>query len=278
MSEYTNEDSGAGRSVEENPNEQRSQSELTLVKWQSSDQVKTSTPSSSPPYLDIDNDDDDFGWSHLAQFTVSLVNKLDPKKSKHADLIFRFRKKETARGWNEFIELPKLHEGFIYDSDSLLIGVQIQVIRERVDRPWRCLDYEYRREVATVFKPDVDLPLFWFVEEYRRELIKITEDKLNWNSFGAFWLGLDQNSRRQLSRAKRDVILKEVVKIFFNEHKITSAFVMEFLYSGLKALEGQTDTDVLPAPMVTVEEDMFVLADDVMSLIQRFCLEPFLKR
>ncbi|CAA7057376.1 unnamed protein product [Microthlaspi erraticum] len=260
MSESTNKDSGAGRSVEENPNEQRSQSELTLVEWRSSDQVKTSAPSSSSPYLDID-DDDDF------------------------DLIFRFYKKETARGWNEFIELPKLHEGFIYDSDSLLIGVQIQVIRERVDRPFRCLDYEYRRELVTVFAPEVHLPLLWFVEEYRRELIKVTEDKLNWNCFGAFWLGLDQNSRRQLSWAKRDEVLKEVVKNFFHEQKITSAFVMEFLYSGLKALEGQTkdkkcrlgltDTEVSPAPMVTVEKDMFVLADDVMSLIHRFCLEPF---
>lgn len=80
------------------------------------------------------------------------------------------------------------------------------------------------------------------------------------------------------------MILKAAVKKFFREREITSAFVMEFLYSGLKALEGQTkdkksrlrltDTDMLPDPIVTVEKDMFVLADDVISLIQGVLLEP----
>jgi len=61
MSESTNEDSGAGRSsVEENSNGQRSQSEEAIAEWRSSEQVENGTPSTSPPYWDID-DDDDFG-------------------------------------------------------------------------------------------------------------------------------------------------------------------------------------------------------------------------
>lgn len=56
MSETTNEDSGAGRSVEENPKEQRSQSELA--------------PSTSSPYLDIDDDDDD----NFGMFCMFFMN------------------------------------------------------------------------------------------------------------------------------------------------------------------------------------------------------------
>lgn len=62
MSESTNEDCGAGRSsVAENSNGQRSQLEEVLAEWRSSDQVENGTPSTSPPYWDIDDDDDDFG-------------------------------------------------------------------------------------------------------------------------------------------------------------------------------------------------------------------------
>lgn len=60
MSASTNEDSGAGRSVEENSSGQRSQSEEALAEWRSSDQVENGTPSTSPPYWDID-DEDDYG-------------------------------------------------------------------------------------------------------------------------------------------------------------------------------------------------------------------------
>lgn len=56
MSETTNEDSGAGRSVEGNSNGQRSPSEAALAEWRSSDQVESGTPSrTSRPYWDIDD-------------------------------------------------------------------------------------------------------------------------------------------------------------------------------------------------------------------------------
>ena len=102
-------------------------------------------------------------------------------------------------------------------------------------------------------------------------------------SFCAFWLGMDQSARRRMSREKTDVILKVVVKHFFIEKEVTSTLVMDSLYSGLKALEGQTnskkgrakllDAEEMPTPIVRVEKDMFVLVDDVLLLLERAAME-----
>ncbi|KAL6969928.1 TNF receptor-associated factor 1a, partial [Sarracenia purpurea var. burkii] len=87
--------------------------------------------------------------------------------------------------------------------------------------------------------------------------------------FCAFWPGIDQNSRRRMSNEKTDAILRVVVKHFFIEKEVTSTLVMDSLYSGLKALEGQTkckkvgrklvDAEELHVPVVRIEKDMFVL-------------------
>lgn len=87
-----------------------------------------------------------------------------------------------------------------------------------------------------------------------------------------------------MSREKTDAILKVVVKHFFIEKEVTSTLVMDSLYSGLKALEGQSkskktkakllDAEDTPAPIVHVENDMFVLVDDVLLLLERAALEP----
>ncbi|KAE8731534.1 MATH domain-containing protein [Hibiscus syriacus] len=87
-----------------------------------------------------------------------------------------------------------------------------------------------------------------------------------------------------MSREKKDIILKVVVKHFFIEKEVTSTLVMDSLYSGLKALEGQSkskkvksklfDAEEMPAPIVCVEKDMFVLVDDVLLLLERAALEP----
>lgn len=82
-----------------------------------------------------------------------------------------------------------------------------------------------------------------------------------------------------------DMILKVVVKHFFIEKEVTSTLVMDSLYSGLKALEGQTskgkkgkpkllEAEETPAPIVRVENDMFVLVDDVLVLLERAAMEP----
>lgn len=104
-------------------------------------------------------------------------------------------------------------------------------------------------------------------------------------SFRDFWLGIDQNSRCCMSREKTDSILKAVVKRFFFEKESTSTLVMDYLYSGLKALQGQIknkkvamgkyfDAEEVPIPFVRLEKDTFVLVDDVLLLLERTAMEP----
>ncbi|XP_047946412.1 TNF receptor-associated factor homolog 1a-like isoform X1 [Salvia hispanica] len=222
------------------------------------------------------------GWSHFAQFTIAVVNK-DPKKSKYSDTLHRFWKKEHDWGWKKFMELSKVLDGFI-DADNLIIKAQVQVIRERADRPFRCLDCLYRRELVRVYLTNVEQICRRFVEERRAKLGKLLEDKATWSSFCAFWLGIDQSSRRRMSREKSESILKVVVKQFFIEKEVTSTLVMDSLYSGLKALEGQNkgkkskgkylEAEELPVPIVGIEKDTFILVDDVLLLLERAAMEP----
>lgn len=103
-------------------------------------------------------------------------------------------------------------------------------------------------------------------------------------SFCAFWLGIDLNARRRMSREKTESVLKVVVKHFFIEKEVTSTLVMDSLHSGLKALNGQTkskkaegdylDDEEQPVPIVRVEKDTFILVDDVLLLLTRAAVEP----
>ncbi|VFQ87569.1 unnamed protein product [Cuscuta campestris] len=222
------------------------------------------------------------GWSHFAQFTIAVVNK-DPKKSKYSDTLHRFWKKEHDWGWKKFIELSKLLDGFL-DDDTLIIRAQVQLLRVRQDRPFRCLDRQYRRELVRVYFTNVEQACRRFVEEHRSKLGNLIEDKARWSSFCAFWLGMDQNSRRHMSEEKSDAILKVVVKNFFIEKEVTSTLVMDTLYSGLKALESQhagkkgsvrcLDLEEQTVPIVRMEKDTFVLVDDMLLLLERAITEP----
>ncbi|CAE6193522.1 unnamed protein product [Arabidopsis arenosa] len=182
------------------------------------------------------NNVNDCGWSHLAQFSVAVENK-DPKKSKFSDTLHQFWKKEHDWGWKKFIELPKLQNGFIDKFDSLVFKAQVQVIRECVNRPFRCLDAQYRKELLKVYLKDVEKKFMSFVEEKRIKLMKVMDDKKRWKSLCVFWLGMDHNARLEMSREKMDVILKLVVKHFFIKNEVTSTIVMDFLFYGLKSLE-----------------------------------------
>ncbi|XP_060215843.1 TNF receptor-associated factor homolog 1b-like isoform X3 [Lycium barbarum] len=203
------------------------------------------------------------------------------------DTLHRFWMKELDWGWKKFMELSKVVDGFI-DADTLVIKAQIQVIRERAERPFHCLDCQYRRELVRVYLTNVEQICRRFVEERRAKLGKLIEDKTRWSSFCAFWMGIDKNSRRRMSREKSDRILKMVVKNFFIEKEVTSTLVstlvMDSLYTGLKALVGQTkgqtgrgkylDAEEQTVPIVSMEKDMFVLVDDVLLLLERAVLEP----
>ncbi|KAI3804276.1 hypothetical protein L1987_25696 [Smallanthus sonchifolius] len=245
-----------------------------------------------PPSFDTDDDDDDddyglkpsdlYGWSHFAQFTIALVNK-DPKKSKYSDTLHRFWKKEHDWGWKKFMDLSKVLDGFV-DADTLVIKAQVQVIRERADRPFRCLDRQYRTELVRVYLSNVEQICHRFVEEKRGRLGKLIEDKVRWSSFCNFWSGIDQNSRRQMSREKSDSILKIIVKQFFVEKEVASTLVMDSLHSGLKALIDQTKNSKIKGkcgaeevpiiPTVQIESDTFILVDGVLPLLERAIIEP----
>lgn len=87
-----------------------------------------------------------------------------------------------------------------------------------------------------------------------------------------------------MSREKTDSMLKVVVKHFFIEKEVTSTLVMDSLYSGLKALEGQNksksgrgkylESEELPVPIVCMEKDTFILVDDILLLLERAAMEP----
>ncbi|WVY96808.1 hypothetical protein V8G54_028959 [Vigna mungo] len=160
--------------------------------------------------------------------------------------------------------------------------------REKSDRPFRCLDCQYRRELVRVYLTNVEQICRRFVEERRSKLGKLIEDKARWSRYMCSPLKISLfrhiTSKRHMSREKTDVILKVVVKHFFIEKEVTSTLVMDSLHSGLKALEGQTknqkakvkllDAEEIPAPIVHVEKDMFVLVDDVLLLLERAAIEP----
>ncbi|CAD6343217.1 unnamed protein product [Miscanthus lutarioriparius] len=296
------EDNGAdarSSSTEEMPSDQQSHSGDSLAEWRSSEQVENGTPSTSPAYSDTDDDDcgprpselygkftwriDNFsqinkrelrsnsfdvggfkwyiliypqgcdvcnhlslflcvanhdkllpGWSHFAQFTIAVINR-DPKKSKYSDTLHRFWKKEHDWGGKKFMELSKLHDGFIVE-DVLTIKAQVQVIREKTDRPFRCLDGQYRRELIRVYLSNVEQICRRFIDERRSKLSRLIEDKLGWSSFSGFWLAMDPKQEQ----------------------------------NGIPKL---TETDARSTPMVLIDQDMFVLADDVILLLERAALD-----
>lgn len=69
--------------------------------------------------------------------------------------------------------------------------------RERVDRPFRCLDCSYRRELIRVYLPNVDQNCRRFVEERRSKLGRLIEDKARWTRYFTFHLVPFNSSRFQ---------------------------------------------------------------------------------
>ena len=177
------------------------------------------------------------GWSHFAQFTIAVVNK-DPKKSKYSDTLHRFCKKEHDWGWKKFMELSKVLDGFTV-SDTLVIKAQVQVIREKQNRPFRCLDTQYRRELVRVYLTNVEGICRRFLEERREKLAKLRECP---EAFHEFWDSLSIQLRSCLASDRADNILKLLVKRFFNEKEVTSTLVMDALHSGYRALQVGNDS------------------------------------
>lgn len=55
------------------------------------------------------------------------------------------------------------------------------VCREKTDRPFRCLDCQYRRELVRVYLTNVEQICRRFVEERRGKLGRLIEDKARWS-------------------------------------------------------------------------------------------------
>ena len=108
-------------------------------------------------------------------------------------------------------------------------------------------------------------------------------------SFQTFWSAVEGSMRRRLSRERVDIILKLIVKCFFNQKEVTSPLVIDALYSGYRALDYQSknrkgkvsavEMEQAQKPIVWVDKDFFVLADDVLLLLERALNEslPFYK-
>ncbi|KAK9815093.1 hypothetical protein WJX73_007356 [Symbiochloris irregularis] len=213
------------------------------------------------------------GWSHFSQFTIAVVNK-DPKKSKYSDTLHRFCKKEHDWGWKKFMELSKVLEGFTV-SNTLVIKAQVQVIRDRPTMPFRCLDAQYRRELVRVYLTNVETICRKFVDERRAALARLRDDSAG---LRAFWAALEPHQRQSLASERGKVLLKGLVKRFFNEKEVTSTLVMDALFSGCKQLEEMSraaetrkgkKSKTSSNMVVSIDKSTFFLVGDVLGLLER---------
>ncbi|EFJ42002.1 hypothetical protein VOLCADRAFT_67555, partial [Volvox carteri f. nagariensis] len=211
------------------------------------------------------------GWSHFAQFTIAVVNK-EPKKSKYSDTLHRFCKKEHDWGWKKFMELSKVLDGFTV-ADTLVIKAQVQVILDKPSKPFRCLDPQYRRELVRVYLANVEGICRRFCEDKKSRLAWAREEV---SSFRQFWGSLLPEQQRKFLTDKGEVILKAVVKQFFNEKEVTSTLVMDALYSGCKQIEEHSRawlegkyTENAPVVLIKAERSTFTLCGDLMDIVDR---------
>ncbi|KAL9685543.1 hypothetical protein QQ045_022994 [Rhodiola kirilowii] len=119
------------------------------------------------------------GWGHFSQFTLALVNK-DGEKNKYSDNIHRFCRKEHAVGWQKFIELSKLQDGFLAN-DTLKIKAQVQIIRKRAHRLFHCLDHHYRRELLVRWLSRVQQVCCKFIKDQKSKVRNFLKDKARWS-------------------------------------------------------------------------------------------------
>ncbi|GLI59106.1 hypothetical protein VaNZ11_000937 [Volvox africanus] len=211
------------------------------------------------------------GWSHFAQFTIAVVNK-EPKKSKYSDTLHRFCKKEHDWGWKKFMELSKVLDGFTV-ADTLVIKAQVQVILDKPSKPFRCLDPQYRRELVRVYLTNVEGICRRFCEDKKARLAWAREEVV---SFRQFWGSLTPEQQRKYLTDKGEVILKAIVKQFFNEKEVTSTLVMDALYSGCKQIEEHSRqwlegkcTDNAPVVLIKAERSTFMLCGDLIDIADR---------
>ena len=62
-------------------------------------------------------------------------------------------------------------------------------------------------------------------------------DEEQWSNLRQFWNSREGKEKVQLTMEKSDILLKGIVKRFFNEKEVTSTLVMDALYCGCRALD-----------------------------------------
>lgn len=232
------------------------------------------------------------GWSHFAQFTIAVVNK-DPKKSKYSDTLHRFCKKEHDWGWKKFMELGKMQDGFVV-SDTLVIKVQVQVIKDRQIAPFRTLDSHYRKELIRVYLSNIEGIVRRSVEKTKDLVAQLLERGVE-----DFWSELSQKEKEKLSSTPSGPLLKSFTKVFFNEKEVTSTLMMDAAYCAMKVLdlshkrkfEGFTWSsleqispsahafrdyvDSLKSNIyLTESKNAFVFKEDALDMLASFVLDP----
>lgn len=171
------------------------------------------------------------GWSHFAQFTIAVVNK-DPKKSKYSDTLHRFCKKEHDWGWKKFMELGKMEDGFVV-SDTLVIKVQVQVIKDRMTAPFRTLDCHYRRELIRVYLSNIEGIVRKFIDKTKEKVRGL----LKGDNMVDFWESISQKEKLKLSSTPAAPLLKKFTKAFFNEKEVTSTLMMDAAFCAMKVMD-----------------------------------------
>lgn len=103
-----------------------------------------------------------------------------------------------------------------------------------MERPFRCLDPFYRQDLVRVYLSNVEGVCRRFIEQKRDELSSF---RAHVEPFKAFWKSLDKEMKKGIVTETEDVILKGLVKHFFNEKEVTSTLIMDAIFCGCRQIE-----------------------------------------
>ncbi|KAL3642053.1 hypothetical protein CASFOL_012868 [Castilleja foliolosa] len=207
------------------------------------------------------------GWSHFGQVSGTLLNK-DFTKSRRLDAFHRFS--ENAHFFCRNMPISNLSDGYIHDGNTLKLKFQFQVIRERLDKPFRCLEAQYGSELQHVHFTSVEKVYKKVVEEQRTNLVELVKEKRRLSSFRDFWLAIDEKSRLCMTSEKIEKISEVLVKQFLRENEVTSALIMDSIFNGFKAIEGKRN---FPIRIIQIEKGKFTLVDDFLVTIGKAAFE-----
>ena len=118
-----------------------------------------------------------------------------------------------------------------------------------------------------------------FLDEKREKLMTMRADEEQWSNLRQFWNSREGKEKVQLTMEKSDVLLKGIVKRFFNKKEVTSTLVMDALYCGCRALDiGEEDLEAKATSVSTsnkcsvamsVTKNKCVLTGDLVSALER---------